>query len=119
MNKKVTKCIIMLLCTIFIWTGNMTTYAAETADPETSDLKPLELYQIDESYGDLDEAAMSISDSSSGTALSGVYRTNWDSYGDDYCYQNLSTDSDSNNHLHMSPNSYDRHQIVRFHCYYH
>ena len=50
MNKKVTKCIIMLLCTIFIWTGNMTTYAAETADPETSDLKPLELYQIDESY---------------------------------------------------------------------
>ena len=91
MNKKVTKCIIMLLCTIFIWTGNMTTYAAETADPETSDLKPLELYQIDESYGDLDEAAMSISDSSSGTALSGVYRTNWDSYGDDYCYQNLST----------------------------
>ena len=67
MNKKVTKCIIMLLCTIFIWTGNMTTYAAETADPETSDLKPLELYQIDESYGDLDEAAMSISDSSSGT----------------------------------------------------
>ena len=55
MNKKVTKCIIMLLCTIFIWTGNMTTYAAETADPETSDLKPLELYQIDESYGDLDE----------------------------------------------------------------
>lgn len=91
MNKKVTKWIIMLLCTIFIWTGNMTTYAAETADPETSDLKPLELYQIDESYGDLDEAAMSISDSSSGTALSGVYRTNWDSYGDDYCYQNLST----------------------------
>ena len=91
MNKKVTKCIIMLLCTIFIWTGNMTTYAAETADPETSDLKPLELYQIDESYGDLDEAAMSISDSSSGTALSGVYRTNWDSYGDNYCYQNLST----------------------------
>ena len=51
----------------------------------------MELYQIDESYGDLDEAAMSISDSSSGTALSGVYRTNWDSYGDDYCYQNLST----------------------------
>ena len=91
MNKKVTKWIIMLLCTIFIWTGNMTTYAAETADPETSDLKQLELYQIDESYGDLDEAAMSISDSSSGTALSGVYRTNWDSYGDDYCYQNLST----------------------------
>jgi hypothetical protein len=70
MNKKVTKWIIMLLCMIFIWTGNMTTYAAETADPETSDLKPLELYQIDESYGDLDEAAMSISDSSSGTALS-------------------------------------------------
>jgi hypothetical protein len=30
----------------------MTTYAAETADPETSDLKPLELYQIDESYGE-------------------------------------------------------------------
>ena len=58
MNKKVTKCIIMLLCTIFIWTGNMTTYAAETADPETSDLKPLELYQIDESYGDLDEVSI-------------------------------------------------------------
>ena len=91
MNKKITKWIIMLLCTVFIWTGNLTTYAAEIPEQEPSDLKPLELYQIDESYGDLDEADMSICDSSSEAVVSGVYRTNWDSYGDDYCYQNLST----------------------------
>ncbi len=91
MNKKVTKCIIMLLCTIFIWTGNMTTYPSRDGGSGDIGSEAVKLYQIDESYGDLDEAAMSISDSSSGTALSGVYNTNSDSYGDDYCYQNLST----------------------------
>ena len=92
MKQKIRNKIIFVVCLFLICMAGMPVHATEQIQGEKrdeQDLKPLELCLIDESYDNLDESAMNICDGDEGTAYSGVYRTNWDLYGNDYCYQNL------------------------------
>ena len=116
MKRRFVRRILAVLCVIiFAWTsggtafasdGEATAYAqaeydqtcvsmdaADTTDvsvQEDSGMQPMEAYRLDESGGDLSESQIAVYDGADGIAASSVARENWASYGDDYCYGNLS-----------------------------
>lgn len=82
----------ILLIVVFVLIGlqsmpvNAKAKTTEDVKPD-GDLKPMEMYALPE-----EEFAESQITVYSGTEISysGVYRDNWEVYGNDYCYQNLS-----------------------------
>lgn len=64
--------------------------AQEEALQEDSGMQPMEAYRLDAAEEGLDEAQIAVCDAAGGVAASVVARENWASYGDDYCYHNLS-----------------------------
>lgn len=64
--------------------------AQEEALQEDSGMQPMEAYRLDAAEEGLDEAQIAVCDAAGGAAASVVARENWASYGDDYCYHNLS-----------------------------
>ena len=66
----------------------------ETTQKETaqadSGMQPMEAYRLDAADEGLDESQIAVCDAAGGAAASVVARENWASYGDDYCYNNLS-----------------------------
>ena len=66
----------------------------ETAQEETTQedfgMQPMEAYRLDAADEGLDESQIVVCDAAGGAAASVVARENWASYGDDYCYHNLS-----------------------------
>ena len=64
--------------------------AQEEALQEDSGMQPMEAYRLDAADEGLDESQIAVCDATGGAAASVVARENWASYGDDYCYHNLS-----------------------------
>lgn len=64
--------------------------AQEEALQEDSGMQPMEAYRLDAAEEGLDESQIAVCDAVGGAAASVVARENWASYGDDYCYHNLS-----------------------------
>lgn len=64
--------------------------AQEEALQEDSGMQPMEAYRLDAADEGLDESQIAVCDAAGGAAASVVARENWASYGDDYCYHNLS-----------------------------
>ena len=64
--------------------------AQEEALQEDSGMQPMEAYRLDVAEEGLDESQIAVCDAAGGAAASVVARENWASYGDDYCYHNLS-----------------------------
>lgn len=66
----------------------------ETTQEETTQedfgMQPMEAYRLDVADEGLDESQIVVCDAAGGAAASVVARENWASYGDDYCYNNLS-----------------------------
>ncbi len=64
--------------------------AQEETTQEDSGMQPMEAYRLDAADEGLDESQIAVCDAAGGAAASVVARENWASYGDDYCYHNLS-----------------------------
>ena len=62
----------------------------EETTQEDSGMQPMEAYRLDAADEGLDESQIAVCDAAGGSAASVVARENWASYGDDYCYKNLS-----------------------------
>ena len=62
----------------------------EETTQEDSGMQPMEAYRLDAADEGLDESQIAVCDAAGGAAASVVARENWASYGDDYCYHNLS-----------------------------
>lgn len=101
MKKKKRYHILMFLCTVLLLF--QTPVAAQqpydletsTAEEDTPDggMKPIEAIQIDESYGLYGGQQISVyTEDDSTSYVSAVNRSNWDDYGDDYCYNRLSAE---------------------------
>lgn len=78
-----------LICMLSVWMIPEKSYAMELPD---GDLLPIEAVEIDESYGEMDESELSLYDTeNSADIFSAVNRSDWNRYGNDYCYENMSS----------------------------
>lgn len=88
-EKKILSWILAVVCMISMLMVPVHVHAEEQELP-TGDLLPIEAVEIDESYGELDASEQAVySNGDDSTLFSAVNRSDWDRYGDTYCYENM------------------------------